>query len=94
MTTLFITTSDMSSVINIISVRKITNLSNKDIKRIINSADGFPLMISSGCEDRDNRFIEDYQCPVIFNHDEFADPANVSKRILVVTKFEKTLYFV
>lgn len=90
--TLFISTSHNRSMLRqMYYTKKISNLSPKDIRKVMNTV-SFPVMLPSN-EERDNRFINDYQSPVIY--DEGNVPLfNGTQRILVVTKFEKTLYYV
>ena len=92
-TQLFVCTSTtMANLCKKSCSKKIVNLSDKDVRKILKGESGdFPTMIPTN-DERDNRFINDYQCPVIFDDGSY-DLQNHQK-MLVVTKFEKTLYYV
>jgi len=71
------------------ATRKYSDLSNHNVKSILNSTSEFPVLIQSN-ETRDNEFINQFDVPVEYANGSF----QYGDKILVVNQFEKTLYFV
>lgn len=71
------------------ATRKYSDLSDYNVKSILNSGTGFPSMIKSN-DKRDNEFINQFDVPVEYTDGSFQN----GDKILVVNRFEKTLYLV